>query len=50
MHKAKLQNEKRLDQIRDGAYDGRYKSKVIPNKKKLAQKNWARNSKSTKKI
>jgi len=33
---------KRTEQKEAGVFDGRYKSKVIPNKKKKAQKNWAR--------
>ena len=36
---------KRKEQIAAGVYDGRYKVKVIPNKKKKAQKNWARKNK-----
>jgi hypothetical protein len=31
-------SRKRDQQIADGAYDGRYTTKVIPNKKKQAQK------------
>ena len=38
-------SNKRNDQLEAGAYDGRYKVKVIPNKKKKAQKNWARKNK-----
>ena len=33
---------KRSDQKEAGVFDGRYKPKVIPNKKKKAQKNQAR--------
>ena len=36
---------KRSDQKEAGVFDGRYKPKVIPNKKKKAQKNWARKTK-----
>lgn len=32
----------RKEAIKDGAYDGRFKSKVIPNKKALANKKAAR--------
>ena len=31
-------SRKRDQQIADGAYDGRYTTKVVPNKKKQAQK------------
>jgi hypothetical protein len=33
---------KREDQVKAGAYDGRFKVKIVPNKKKKAQKEWAR--------
>ena len=33
---------KRADQVAQGAYDGRFKNKVIPDKKKQADKAWAR--------
>ena len=33
----------RKEAIKDGAYDGRYRIKVIPNKKALANKKAARN-------
>jgi hypothetical protein len=33
---------KRQDQVDQGVYDGRYKTKVIPDKKKQAKKLWAR--------
>ena len=36
---------KRTKQKEAGVFDGRYKSKVIPNKKKKAQKTWARKNK-----
>lgn len=36
---------KRKEQIAAGLYDGRYKAKVIPDKKKKARKNWARKNK-----
>ena len=43
--KLKLQQNKRNDQIEAGAYDGRYREKVVVDKKKKAQKNWARKNK-----
>jgi hypothetical protein len=33
---------KRAEQVAQGAYDGRFKNKVIPDKKKQADKDWAR--------
>jgi hypothetical protein len=36
---------KRTEQKEAGVFDGRYKPKVIPNKKRKAQKNWARKNK-----
>ena len=36
---------KRTEQKEAGVFDGRYKPKVIPNKKKKAQKTWARKNK-----
>lgn len=36
---------KRKDQLESGLFDGRYKQKVVPNKKKKANKNWARKNK-----
>lgn len=36
---------KRNEQIESGLYDGRYKQKVVPDKKKKANKNWARKTK-----
>ena len=33
---------KRTEQKEAGLFDGRFKSKVVPNKKKKAQKEWAR--------
>ena len=33
---------KRLDMINQGAYDGRFRIKVIKDKKKESNKNWAR--------
>ena len=33
---------KRTEQKEAGLFDGRFKAKVIPNKKKKAQKEWAR--------
>ena len=38
-------NIKRTEQKEAGVFDGRYKPKVVPNKKKKAQKNWARKTK-----
>lgn len=37
---------KRKRLLESGAYDGRYRQKTIPNKKKKAQKNWARKNKN----
>jgi hypothetical protein len=34
---------KRAEQVAQGAYDGRFKNKVVPDKKKQANKDWARN-------
>jgi hypothetical protein len=36
---------KRTEQVAAGAYDGRFKSKVVPNKKKQQSKLWARKTK-----
>lgn len=36
---------KRKEQVAAGVYDGRYKVKVIPDKKKKAKRNWARKNK-----
>ena len=33
---------KRLEMISQGAYDGRFKNKVVKDKKKESNKNWAR--------
>ena len=33
---------KRIEQKEAGLFDGRFKAKVVPNKKKKAQKEWAR--------
>ena len=33
---------KRQDQVDQGAYDGRYRIKIVPDKKKQAKKLWAR--------
>ena len=33
---------KRKNQVDQGAYDGRYKTKIVPDKKKQASKEWAR--------
>jgi hypothetical protein len=40
---------KRQQQVEQGAYDGRFRSKVVPDKKKQQSKNWARNGKNIKK-
>ena len=40
--KVKLLPNKRSDQIEAGAYDGRYREKVVVDKKKKASKMWAR--------
>lgn len=37
--------QKRKDQVAAGAYDGRYRTKVVIDKKKKAKKNWARKNK-----
>ena len=34
--------QKRKDQLNAGAYDGRYRTKVVVDKKKKAKLNWAR--------
>ena len=36
---------KRKDQLDAGLFDGRYRQRVVVNKKKKAQKNWASKSK-----
>lgn len=36
---------KRAEMLKDGAYDGRYRQRVVVNKKKKASKNWARKNK-----
>jgi hypothetical protein len=38
-------SSKRKDQLDAGLFDGRYRQRVVVNKKKKAQKNWARKSK-----
>ncbi len=35
---------KREEQVKAGAYDGRFRAKVVPNKKKKEAKEWARGS------
>lgn len=40
-----LNSSKRKDQLDAGLFDGRYRQRVVVNKKKKAQKNWARKSK-----
>lgn len=45
MKKASQLLEKRIQRqnaILDGAYDGRYRKRVVPNKKKKLSKEWAR--------
>lgn len=37
--------QKRKDQLNAGAYDGRYRTKVVVDKKKKAKRNWARKNK-----
>lgn len=37
--------QKRKDQLNAGAYDGRYRTKVVIDKKKKAKRNWARKNK-----
>lgn len=36
---------KRMEMLNDGAYDGRYRQRVVLDKKKKANRNWARKSK-----
>jgi hypothetical protein len=36
---------KRTEQKEAGAFDGRYKQKIVPNKKRKAAKLWARKNK-----
>jgi hypothetical protein len=36
---------KRKDQLHAGLFDGRYRQRVVVNKKKKVQKNWARKTK-----
>ena len=45
MQKLQPNSNKRSDQVAAGVYDGRYKQKVVPNKKKKAAKMWARKNK-----
>ena len=33
---------KRRELLRDGAYDGRYRQRIVIDKKKQSKKNWAR--------
>jgi hypothetical protein len=42
MKKINRLKAKRADMIADGAYDGRYKQKVVRDKKKHTSKTWAR--------
>lgn len=35
-------SSKRKDQVDQGVYDGRYRVKIVPDKKKQAKKLWAR--------
>ena len=41
-----MNNGKRKEQVAQGAYDGRFRQRVIVDKKKKANKNWARKNKS----
>ena len=34
---------KRRERVSSGAYDGRFREKIVVDKKKKASKNWARN-------
>lgn len=45
--KAKVNNgkAKREAQVSQGAYDGRFRPRVVADKKKKAKKNWARKNK-----
>lgn len=45
--KAKINNgkAKREAQVAQGAYDGRFRPRVVADKKKKAKKNWARKNK-----
>ena len=40
-----MNSGKRKEQVAQGAYDGRFRQRVIVDKKKQASKNWARKSK-----
>jgi hypothetical protein len=47
MKKSKMKTDyertiKRTEQKEAGLFDGRFKARVVPNKKKKAQKEWAR--------
>jgi hypothetical protein len=42
MNNLNYTQQKRKDMIQAGAYDGRFKSKVIKDKKKEQKKRWAR--------
>lgn len=42
MEKLNYTQQKRKDMIASGAYDGRYRVKVVKNKKKEYSKKWAR--------
>jgi hypothetical protein len=42
MQTLNYQQQKRLDQVKAGAYDGRFKQKVIKDKKKELVRRWAR--------
>ena len=33
---------KRAEQVKSGLYDGRYKERIVPDKKKQQRKKWAR--------
>lgn len=38
-------SNKRKQQIEQGMYDGRFRKKVVPDKKKKSKKEWARKKK-----
>lgn len=42
MKKLNRLKSKRSDMVAAGAYDGRFKEKIVKDKKKHASKNWAR--------
>lgn len=44
--KALAQGGKRRDQVEAGAYDGRYRHRVVQDKRKKGRKEWARKGKN----